>query len=156
VQGGSAANTNYGTASKLVTKAYRTVSYERDFYLRFDFSNVQTISNAKLRLFGSLSGDENANVPVGLFTAGKAAWGENSITFNNRPVVGSLLAQALVSTSTTQQWYEFDLTEYLKALKAKGVNAVTLVMKNLQSSATTSLFNSREANANQPQLVITS
>jgi len=33
---------------------------------------------------------------------------------------------------------------------------VTLVMKNLQSSATTSLFNSREANANKPQLVITS
>jgi hypothetical protein len=43
----------------------------------------------------------------------------------------------------------------LKAQKAAGKKFVTLVLKNLTSAAPATVFNSREAKTNRPQMVIT-
>ena len=67
VQGGSAANTNYGTRTQLLVKNYKTDDFERDVYARFDLTQITAINTARLRVFGRLSGPENANVPMGVF-----------------------------------------------------------------------------------------
>jgi hypothetical protein len=58
-------------------------------------------------------------------------------------------------TGTTNQWYEWDVTSYLKSEKANGINTVTLVLRNTTSSGTMATFNSDDAPANQPQVVVT-
>jgi hypothetical protein len=48
-----------------------------------------------------------------------------------------------------------DLTAYLKAEKAAGRNAITLVVRSAQVTNVVCNFNSDEAAANGPQLVVT-
>ncbi|CAN5363471.1 hypothetical protein BH09PLA1_BH09PLA1_05120 [soil metagenome] len=155
VQGGSAADTNFGTSESLLVKNYKTDAYERDTYLQFDFSSVDVLSKVRLRVFGALSSVDNANVPIGVFNAGKSSWDESTITFNNRPALGTKQAEATVSVHTTQQWWEFDLTSLIKAEKANGRNVLTLILRNLQQTSTNTIFAAREAGGNTAQLVIT-
>jgi hypothetical protein len=156
VQGGASGDTNFGDDSSLLVKQYSSDAFKRESYLKFDLTDIQVITKVRLRVYGALSNVANANVPIGVFNAGKTAWDESAITFNNRPVVGTLQAQALVSVHTTQQWWEFDLTNWLRAEKAIGNNVVTLVLRNLQQTVTTTSFASKEAGQNAPELIVTS
>jgi hypothetical protein len=156
VQGGSSADINFGTAEQLLAKVHPSESTARDSYLKFDLTNTQVITKVRLRVFGELSSGANANVPIGVFNAGKTKWSEGTITYNDRPVVGDKQAEALVSVHTGEQWWEFDLTNWLRAEKAIGNDVVTLVLRNLQQSVTTTSFASKEASANGPQLIVTS
>ena len=67
-------------------------------------------------------------------------------------------SSALASTRVTAgaaQWYEWDLTDYLRQQKAAGKTSVTLVIKNLTLTSTSAGFHSRKASSNKPQLVVT-
>jgi hypothetical protein len=57
-------------------------------------------------------------------------------------------------TDDIARWYEWDVTTFIKAEKSAGRNVVSLVLKNLKSSVPYATFNSREASANRPQLVV--
>jgi hypothetical protein len=50
---------------------------------------------------------------------------------------------------------EWDLTAYLKAQKAAGKKIVSVAMVGLAASPVYDLFNTREATANRPTLVLT-
>ena len=57
VQDGSAAGTNFGSATNLVVKNGPT-GFNRYSYLKFDLSNVSTINTVQLQLYGNLSSAE--------------------------------------------------------------------------------------------------
>ena len=58
-------------------------------------------------------------------------------------------------TGTTGAWYEFDVTSYLRQQQAAGATAVSFMLAGRRSSQGYASFNSDEAAANGPQLVVT-
>ena len=149
---GTSANTNFGSAAELQVK--NTANFNREAFLKFDLANVATINNAKLRLFGRLSGTEGTNVRTEVFSVADSGWGESTITHNNRPASGATALAGTVVTDTVGRYYEFDLTSYLKAEKVAGRRFVIVVLKNPAASQPFVTFNSREAAGDRPQLVI--
>jgi endoglucanase len=92
---------------------------------------------------------------VAVYKATNTTWGESSLTWNTRPATtGSAIATQTIS-GATGQWYEWNLTSFLEAEKAAGRNVVTLVLKATNSTNPIATFNSGEAAANQPVLVVT-
>jgi glucose/arabinose dehydrogenase len=153
VQGGSASGDNFGTRGSLLTRNAAGESKDLESFLKFDLTTIgNSFSSAKLRLFGRLSGATQTNVLTALYASSDTTWGERTISFDNRPAArGKAIASAAIS-NTAAQWYEFDVTEFLRDAKDDGQRLVTFVLKNPDNSAVYALFNSREAADNIPQL----
>ena len=152
---GTFAGTNFGAATELVAKRSATVGNTRETFLRFDLSSVGSIGTAKLRLFGRLSNTTNPSVTTTVFNSSNNTWGESTLTWNNRPAAGTTSRGSITVSGTTARWYELNLTTFLKAERAAGRNVVTLVLKNGTATDSQVLFNSDEAAANRPELVVT-
>ncbi|HST48288.1 DUF7594 domain-containing protein [Jatrophihabitans sp.] len=131
----NAASTNYGTAVTLrqnATPSATTVSY-----LRFGVP-AGTVTKATLRLFSRSTGVTRSKV----FST-SASWGERTLTWANRPVLG---AQAgTTGTLTAGQWTEADVTGAVRA----GATAFGVTT----GATATRYFDSKEA-ANPPQLLV--
>ena len=155
VRDGPSAGTNFGSATELLAKRSPNVGNNRETYLRFDLSSVATINTAKLRLFGRLSNTVNASSTTTVYNASNTTWGESTITWNNRPVAGTTARGSVTVTGTTANFYEIDLTSFLKAEKSAGRNLVTLVLRNQTTTDAYSIFNSDENATNKPQLALT-
>jgi hypothetical protein len=154
VRGGTFANTNFGSDATLVAKKHSTAESSREIYLSFDLSALSTISSGKLRLFGSLNDTSSASVQTQVFGGAATAWNESTLTWSNKPAtVGSALSSATIA-GTTKNWYELDVTSFLKAEKAAGRNLVTLVLKNPTQQNALVVFNSDEAASAKPELVV--
>jgi PKD repeat protein len=154
VRDGTSANTNFGGQSSIIVKRGNTGN-NRHSYLLFDLASVSTINSAKLRLFGGLSDNRVTNIPTAVYGTAGGAWGESTITWNNRPPITTGALATVTVTDATLRWYEWDLTAYLKQQKAAGKNQVTLVLQNLAGGDPQTAFNSREAASNRPELLIT-
>ena len=165
VRGGTFASTNFGTDGTLVVKQSPTdASNTRQTYLRFDLSAVNSISSAKLRLFGGLTNGTGA-VTVAVTAVPSTTWVEGNGGTDNNPAgeirdankpaaSGAALATRSV-TSTAAGWYEWDLTAFLQAQKAAGKNLVSVVLTATAATDSAVVFNSRDAGANRPSLVVT-
>jgi hypothetical protein len=68
--------------------------------------------------------------------------------------VGPSAVGITIISGATKKWYEIDVTSFLKAEKAAGRNVVTLVRRSNTFTSTLCSFNSDDAAANGPQLVI--
>lgn len=155
VQGGAAAGDTFGARGTLVTKT-ASEPYQRDAYLKFDIRDIDpdAVGSAKLRLFGRLSGDQEINITTALYHAPAAKWGEESITWDNRPATAKKAIGTAVVSNDTNQFWEFELTEFLRTERQAGRTIVTLALRNLDPSQVFSLFYSREAATNLPQLLV--
>lgn len=155
VRNGTYATANYGVATELAAKRSSTTGNTRETYLRFDLSSVASIDSARLRLFGRLADARNPSVTTTVYNASNTTWGESSITWNNKPVSGTTSRGSITVAGTTDNWYELDLTNFIKAEQAAGRARVTLVLKNLSVTDAWPIFASDEAAANRPELVVT-
>jgi hypothetical protein len=156
VRDGSSATTNFGTALELHTQQGLSGS-NRESYLRFDLTAVNSIARAKLRLFGRLSDTSGTNVPVGIYSVANITWAESgtsSITWNTKPVSSASPLSTTTVTDNVGRWYEFDVTSYIQSEKAVPRNVVSFALKSLASSSPFVIFNSREAANQKPQLVL--
>lgn len=158
VQSGGQSGTNFGATTPLQVKNAPPASgLYREAYLKFDLSSVSTVSAARLRLFGSLN---NTNVPsllAQVCSSSSTSWTEGSLNYNNRPAVSSTVLASATIVGTTSAWYEFDLTNFIRAEKLAGRNIVTLVLRNISPNPATDpyiRFNSREAGSNKPELLV--
>jgi hypothetical protein len=155
-------NTNYGASTEMQVK--RTLNpgsgRGRRAFLKFDLSSVTgAITSAKLRVFARLT--DAALQPTPMIAQGVAdtAWSEATITWNNQPGVVSPAALASITVAgAAGQWYEIDLTNYVNQERAAGRNVVSLRLINMErtgiNGASYTSINSKEASANQPQLVV--
>jgi endoglucanase len=155
VKDGAAASTNFGSAGELQVKYSTLADYRRESLLKFSLAGVTTINSAKLRLFGRLSDATAANIQTAIYKAASTTWTEGTVNWSTKPAVSGVAQGTTTITDSTARWYEWDLTALMKAEKAAGRNTVGLILRNLASSNTYTVFNSGEASANQPQLVIT-
>lgn len=129
--------------------------------MRFDTSSVTgTISRATLRVYGKLNAvvGANQNIPCAVLPGSDAAWTETGITWNNKPApnVPAELTRVIV-TDAIARWYEFDITAFINQERAAGRSVTGVLLRNMTNGETGdyfTVFNSREAASNQPQLVI--
>lgn len=152
VQNGSNANKNYGTNSQLRAQTNSTAANNYDSYLRFDTAAAAgPITSARLRLYASLS--KSGSVATSAHAVADTAWGETSVTWNNKPALGAVLG-SMSTTTTSYTWKEVDVTAYVQSERAAGRNVISLGLHNGATSSVYVRANSRNASSNQPQLVI--
>ncbi len=158
VRGGSYSGNTYGTIdpTQLQTKTESTLEYTRQTFLRFDISKYTTILGAKLRLYGAKNSNESNNINVGVYEVSNTTWNENTITWNNKPVTENIpLASTIVNAlPTSPQYYEWDVSEYIKSIKEGGGDQVSFLLANQEVTTSYVFFNSKEASGNKPQLII--
>jgi len=152
----STPNANLGTVNELIVHWGNTSSNQRWAYLKFDLTSVPTISDAKLRVFGAISGTTTNVIQTAVYPVADTSWSETGINWNNKPPVGAgaLSVVTIVTNSTTPRWYELDVTAYLQAEKAAGRNLVTLALKYIVQSTKELELNSKEATSNRPALFL--
>ena len=157
--------TGYGNFNNATMEVKWAVAADatRHAYVRFDLTGVNAnVGQAKIRLWGALPVATPAAITktISVSAVANITWGETTITWANSSAVagyiGSELATVNVDTTTGQYW-EWDVTQYLQAQKTAGATAVSFAVKsNTQSDNGPIAFNSDEAASNKPQLVISS
>jgi hypothetical protein len=154
VRDGSFANTNFGSSTSLELKT-DAVGYDRDIYLKFDLTQLQFTGRFVLRLFGKIdSSIEKPTVDLfGSTVVSGTEFNESTLTFNNRPAAGTLVGSTTVSGSTGK-YYDFDVTGWLGTEIAFGATEVMFVLHSTSKTTPQLVFNSDEASANRPQLVV--
>jgi len=152
-RGGTYAGQNFGSAAALLAKFDNTASNLRESFIKFDLNNFNTINSAKLRLWGRLS-TAGGPVNVNVLGAPDTTWNFATMNWNNRPITSGAALGSASLTSTAGKWFEFDVTNYLKAQKAAGQRYVTLVLKGVTATSPYAVFNSSNAASNRPELRI--
>lgn len=160
---GATPDTNFGASPELQVK--RTLNpgsgRGRQAYLRFDTSSVTgTITRATLRVYGKLNvvAGANRDIPCAVFPVSNSAWTELGLTWVNKmqPNVPNELARVTV-TDDVARWYEFDITAFINSERAAGRTISGVLLRNMLRGETGdfyTVFNSKEAAEDQPQLVI--
>ena len=153
VRDGTYASQNFGTATELVVKKSANAGNTRESYLKFDFSTVESVTSAKLRINARLSDASVASLLTQIYSVSNTTWSETGITWNNKPTTGSTLRGSFTVSGTGATWYEIDLTSFIQAEFAAGRKVVTLVLRNPNTSDAQTLIPSDET-ANAPQLIV--
>ncbi len=137
---------NYGSNDLLVTSDY-SQSNIRQAYIKFDLSGISanSITAAKLRLTPAL--DRNISKTVHIVT--NNSWNENTITWNNKPSMGSQIGSINTSTEIGSV-VEIDLNTNQVQQALGGI--LTIGMTNTGTKNTFSV-ESKE-NSNPPQLIL--
>lgn len=160
VRDGTNADITHGTtdASLLITKVAPTgqLNNAREAYLRFNLAQVTgTVTSATLRVYGKIDGTSTPSVPVAVFPCSNTTWTENAITWNNKPSSGSTGLDTTAVTNDAYVYFNWDITSYIISELAASRSDVSLVMKSLTAHDPRIFYNSSEATANPPQLVVT-
>jgi parallel beta-helix repeat protein len=127
---------NFGTRTTLSTDN----SPVRYSYLRFSATGAGSESTATLRVFAETSNSAGFQVRA----VADDTWGETTITYDNRPAQGPVIAASGPVTAGT--WYSLRVDPALT-----GDDEVSLVLTSTSSTATR--YTSREG-ANKPQLIV--
>ncbi len=140
-----AASANYGTEEHLRCKYDSGGIFTRQSYLRFDLSDVHgTVESAVLRLkVVSVNGSGDTHTAHGV---DDDSWGENTMTWSNRPALGAPLASA--AHGGVGDWVEFDVTDAVDT--SDDLFSVALVADGSVLVG----YGSRESISNAPQLAV--
>ncbi|QRR00822.1 CBM96 family carbohydrate-binding protein [Dyadobacter sandarakinus] len=153
VRGGSYSATNFGLTSSLEVKSLSTdPAVRRASYLKFQLPAQTPVVSAKLRVYGR--NHENTK-PISLHAYGvdTDSWTEAGITQSNAPAT-STVSLGFAAVTDVYQYYEIDVTSYVKAQQQSGETLVSLLLNDPNNRNTRVIFNSKEAGSNPPQLVI--
>ena len=128
---------------------YHGGGFSRVTYFTFDQTGVGTnnIDSAILRVYGATSGD----LDVGVYPVSDASWDETTLTFNNAPVwgVGPI---SINKFSTTQEYIEFDVSEYAYMI---GDGPISFVLRPTPEEQWLVNTNSGENAQFPPELIVT-
>ena len=110
VRDGTYAGSNFGADPTLIVKWSVNVGNTRESYLRFNIADVDVAAgqSVKLRLYGRLADTQNNNLPVGVYSVANTSWTEGSLTWNNKPALGSTITS--FPSASSGSWVELDLT----------------------------------------------
>jgi glucose/arabinose dehydrogenase len=154
VRDGSFAARNF-PATLLSAAGQMPVNYNTISYLKFNLTSVTgVVKSAILRLYGKHLGTGTASTAA--YGVADTSWLESGLTWNNKPALGSLLATRTVTSS--QQFYDWDVTAYVAARKSAGAAQVSLGLTQSARPADSwyDQFNPRESSTNPARLIVTS
>jgi len=141
-----ALDAHYGTANG---------SKDQKIFLKFDLSSVTgTISGAKLRLFGREDTGNQTGITTDVSGISDTTWTESGATWTNQPSG----TPAMISTQTVDElegrWYDWDITPYVLQQLSAGHTTITLEVDSTVTSAGYLTFDSRDATASKPVLLV--
>jgi parallel beta-helix repeat protein len=110
-------------------------------YLKFDVSGLPSPSSAALRVFVT---SDNAD-PFAVYEVANTSWSQSTITANNAPAVGGIIASS--GPVTAGNAYTLDVSS---AVTSNGL--VSLALKTASSKSIT--LRSREFTGNRPELLV--
>ena len=141
-------NTNYNT-SMLTVKKHSTDTYLT--YLRFSLpTSTIIIKYAKLRLDVAMpSGNPEHKASF----VSNDTWGESTITYNNKPSPGSVLATVTVPSSANN-WSEFDIQGQVQIESSYGNDKISLQIASNTSNVIVSYYSRSYYLEQRPQLAI--
>ncbi|MBN1765702.1 MAG: DNRLRE domain-containing protein [Sedimentisphaerales bacterium] len=140
--------TQDGIGTTLVVKHSVGAGYTRKSYLKFDLHGIQSLQSAVLTIkCSSLDGTTEVQV----YSAGND-WTETGITWDTAP---ELELAGPVNTISDTLWYDFDVSDLVRAAEAAGEDTVTLVLWDPNPSDRYITFNSRETTSAYPSLILT-
>jgi hyaluronate lyase len=149
IWGGSNAANNYGKNTYFVVRDAASDAYSRKSFLKFDLQEIGTLASAKLRIYGKAT---NSPGTVKLMGSEKNDWTETGLNWNNAPASTAEIASSTIST--TANYYEFDVTDYVK--NHLDQKEVTFILTGTGKQDIYMDFNSKEKGENPPQLLINS
>jgi glucose/arabinose dehydrogenase len=156
VNGGKNANANFGSVNTLINQNNSSPNKNYESFLKFDISAISAdVSSAVLRINGRLNNTQSPTVPVAVYNVTNTTWVENSITWNNKPAAQTTILATTNIAGTANQYYEWDITAQVVAARSVGLDFITLKLLNVNTTNNQVLFNSKEAAANRPELVVT-
>ncbi len=141
-------DTNYGSNTTVVTKISSDSRYA---YFKFNVSHITgTVNSAILRLnVKSVS----ANTSRTVFAINNDNWTEESITWNNKPLLESALQNASINTSDDENYIEWDITAYVSS-QVSGDGYISIAVSDPNASATGVDFYTKENSNKRPVLSI--
>jgi hypothetical protein len=154
VRDGSNANTNYGGAADLVVKRDSATNsgFNRQAYLKFDTATLTgPVGKAILRVYGKF--DTGSGGTALSAYAVPTTWSETGITWNNRPALGAKQGGSVTVTPTVQ-YYEFDVSAYVRSERAAGRTTVSFALTGDAGVSPTTTFSSRTDVKGKPQLLL--
>jgi FG-GAP-like repeat len=154
VAAGVSASEHFGGALSLRVKKGIAPENTRRSYLKFDIRDVGSVQHAVLRLYGHLSSASTRVVRVTLYGVDDNGWDERTITWNTRPALDAVLRTVDVD-GVVPRWFEVDLTSFVRAQRTAGHAVVTIALRSVVHTSAYATFNSREAAAGAPELVVT-
>ena len=104
-----APNSNFGT--DIVIKMKRTGGHvNRDGYLMFDLTGIGSNGLATLRLNAKMADPVVGD--LGVYPVTNTNWDEGTITWNNRPSLGTMIAN-VTNVTSSYQWFDFNVASYV-------------------------------------------
>jgi uncharacterized protein YjbI with pentapeptide repeats len=153
VRDGANASINYGTATTLEVKNWTQSGNTRHSHLTFGAMTALPANTAsvKIRLYGAAVASSKA---VSIYAVSTTTWTESGLTYGNAPAAGTKLAT--VTVTTTNQWYDFDITSYALAEKAAGRATVSFVLKSdtVSNDSPVSFYSKQNSSSNKPYIVV--
>lgn len=145
-------------AEKLIkVKSADASSLTRHAYIKFDTAKTQLtqVKKATLRLYCSFANTKPAEIEsrdINLYATG-SYWEEQSFSWATKPAVAEKLLDIESSIFRSNTWIEIDVTDYVNA--HIGETIAFAILNEGQDTENNHLeFNSREADAYKPELVI--
>ena len=137
--------TNFGTVNPLRTREDSTGAITYRPFLKFNVPAFSgTVNTVKLRLFVDPTGT-STNLQT-VYAVADNTWTETGITWNTAPAIGSSVGTFMATPTGA----------YVEITLSQAISPSTTYSFAIKSAGTSSAyFNSREAAANPPQLVIT-
>jgi hypothetical protein len=153
VRAGTFSTNNFGSLPLLYAKKGAAADNTRRSYLKFDISSLGSVQRATLRVRARLSA-ATAPIKVTMYAVDNVTWDEQTLTWNTRPDLGAVLRTFLVS-GTAPSWLDVDVTAFVRAQVQAGRNSISIALRSVDHTSAFAQFDSREAGADSPQLVVT-
>ncbi|HTM44683.1 MAG TPA: DNRLRE domain-containing protein [Polyangiaceae bacterium] len=152
IRNGTYANNNFGALANLDVKMDTEPNLTRDAYLRFDLSNLPSVSSAKFRVYAALSLSDTVTATLYPVTG---SWAESTLTWNTAPgFVATSPLGSLSATTSTYAWKEIDVGNFVRSEYAAGRRLISVALHCSAASTEKMIINSSEASSNQPELVV--
>jgi hypothetical protein len=152
IYNGTFSGDNYGNSTILqIDTDFSNESETRIAYLRFNLPDYEVINKATLILYGNHNFTENVTMPILIYGVDDNSWDENLITFDTAPAVGAEAMLFYSSVGKEPQYYEYDVTPWVRLTYPTGGNQVSFAVKSFITGVAE--FSSRES-AQPPQLVL--
>ncbi|QRR01391.1 malectin domain-containing carbohydrate-binding protein [Dyadobacter sandarakinus] len=155
VRDGRYREANYGNNSALEVKTFSSdPSVFRSSYLKFNVPVATTVVSARLRVYGH-NHEDAKSIPLHAYGIDDDSWTEEGINKNNAPAA-STPSLGFTAVNAIYQYYEIDVTSYVKAQLQSGNPQVSMLLSDPGNRNTRLIFNSRQAGSHPPQLFIQS
>ncbi|MHA6480357.1 CBM96 family carbohydrate-binding protein [Paenibacillus sp. strain BS8-2] len=154
VRSGQYANTNYGTAARMDIKKDTGADFTREALMKFDTSTLQGgLASAKLMVYAIVSDTGTDPMVNDVFGLADTAWGESTVTWNNRPATGSALQS--FTGGRQSAWHEIDITTYAQTKYNAGQDIGLVIKQTPAGKGLYTTIKSKESPDYQPYLRIT-